>query len=227
MSTASNKTFPQYQSLTEIILTSIRQRIVDGELIPGARLNIDELARNYHASQVPVRESLRKLEAEGLVEFRPNRGAKVRELSSDEVCELCLIRTPLEQLAATQAVKSWTNKSQLGRLGKTLDAMDKTGEAANWHKLHLGFHQQLCELSGLPRLIQLVDVLRGQMRPYSNIYLNDPGHIALAQKEHREMVDCLKNRDGGKMSRVVKEHLARPMHLVLKALASPSTGAKP
>jgi len=92
-----------YRSLTQIIVELIRQEIYEGTHKPGIRLNIADLAQRFQASAVPVREALRNLEAEGLVEFRPNRGVVVRDLSASEVRELFLMRLPLELLAATQA----------------------------------------------------------------------------------------------------------------------------
>ena len=81
----------------------LREAILDGTLAGGETINQVQLSRRFGVSRTPVREALRNLEAEGLVEFRPNRGVVIRDLSATEVRELFLMRLPLELLAATQA----------------------------------------------------------------------------------------------------------------------------
>lgn len=195
---------------------AVRQRIFDGEYAPGARLNISDLAQKFGASPVPVREALRNLEAEGLVKFHANRGVVVRELALDEVRELFLIREPLEQLAATEAMRI-AKPSDVAALEMIVTKMDKGVGSEAWHRLHTQFHQRLYSLSNSPRLAQLIDSLRGQMLPYSKIYLKDRSHLMQAQKEHHEMVECLRTRDIKAMKALIHEHLARPARIAASA----------
>jgi DNA-binding GntR family transcriptional regulator len=197
---------------------AVRQRIFDGEYAPGARLNISDLAQKFGASPVPVREALRNLEAEGLVKFHANRGVVVRELLLDEVRELFLIREPLESLAATEVTRI-IKPSEIGSLELIVTRMDKNVGSEGWHRLHTQFHQRLYALCGLPRLAHLIDSLRGQMLPYSKLYLKDRSHLLQAQKEHHEMMDCLRAHDTEAMKAIVHEHLARPARIALRAFA--------
>lgn len=206
-----------YRSLTQIIVELIRQEIYEGTYKPGARLNIADLAQRFQASAVPVREALRNLEAEGLVEFRPNRGVIIRDLSVREVRELCLMRLPLELLAVTQAALL-ADDAALDAIEAILKRMDTTVGTDEWHVLHEQFHNDFYSLSQLPRLIQQVGVLRGQMRPYGKLYLSDPKHVEMAQAEHYRMVEAARARDPDAIRPLLVEHLRRPAHMALSAL---------
>jgi DNA-binding GntR family transcriptional regulator len=206
-----------YRSLTQIIVELIRQEIYEGIYKPGARLNIADLAQRFQASAVPVREALRNLESEGLVEFRPNRGVIIRELSAREVRELFLMRLPLELLAATQAALL-ADDTALDEIEAILNRMDTSVGTEEWHVLHDQFHHEFYSLSQLPRLIQNVEVLRGQMRPYAKLYLSDPKHVEMAQAEHYQMVAAARRRDPNAIRPALVEHLRRPAHMALTAL---------
>jgi DNA-binding GntR family transcriptional regulator len=212
---------PQYRSLTQIIVETLRQRIFEGEYGPGARLNISVLAQQFGASPVPVREALRNLETEGLVEFRLNRGAVVRTLSAAQVRELFLIRAPLEQLAMAEAVKT-SSEADIEPFDRLLDELDRSASTDTWHQIHTEFHEKLYALCRLPRLTQLLVLLRGQMRPFSKAYLQDPHHLAQAQAEHHRMIECLRRRDVGPVAEIVYEHLARPARMAMQVIGGES-----
>jgi DNA-binding GntR family transcriptional regulator len=209
----------QYRSLTQIIVETLRERVLDGFYEPGQRLNIADLATQFSVSPVPVREALRNLETEGLVQFRLNRGVVVRELSASEVRELYLLRTPLEVLAATEATRGVSPKS-IALLRGLLKSMKEAHGTPEWHGLHNEFHHEFCMLSDLPRLVQLVEVLRGQMRPYSKLYLSNPTHLKQADAEHEEMVDLLESGEIAKLRDLIKRHLGRPARMALDALGA-------
>lgn len=206
-----------YRSLTQIIVELIRQGIYEGTYKPGSRLNIADLAQSFNASAVPVREALRNLEAEGLVEFRPNRGVVIKTLSASEVRELFLMRLPLEILAAMQAAMQ-SESAAIDDLESILHAMDAATGTPDWHLLHDQFHRDLNSLSDLPRLAQYVDVLRGQMRPYGRLYLSDLKHVELAQAEHYTLIAAARKRDMETIRWTIVEHLRRPAHIALTAL---------
>lgn len=206
-----------YRSLTQIIVELIREEIYEGTYKPGARLNISDLAQRFSASAVPVREALRNLETEGLVEFIPNRGVVIRDLSATEVRELCLMRLPLELLAATQAALHADDKA-LDAIEELLKEMDEAEGSKEWYGLHDRFHHEFYSLSQLPRLTQYIEVLRGQMRPYAKLYLSNPKHVEMAQVEHYRMVEAARARDPNAIRPALVEHLRRPAHMALAAL---------
>lgn len=212
----SEDAVPKYRSLTQIIVDSLRQRIFDAEYTPGMRLNITELAQDFGASPVPVREALRNLESEGLIEFRLNRGVVVRHLSHEVIRELYLIRSPLECLAGAEAARQAT-QDDINDLETLVARLDKNLGAESWHQFHRTFHERICAISHLPRLIQLCESLRGQMRPYSKAYLSNRDHILQAQEEHRQMVACIRDHDADRIVTVIREHIERPARMAMAA----------
>ncbi len=130
---------------------------------------------------------MRLLEAEGLVKFRLNRGVVVRDLSAAELRELFLVRLPLETLAATEAAR-WKSEKPLQTMESILRRMDATSKIDTWQSLHENFHEEMCSLSGLPRLSQMIAGLRGQMRPYARLYDEDPEQVRNVQTEHYALV---------------------------------------
>lgn len=219
----------EYKSLTQIIVSKLRKSIFDGSIFdgeygPGSRLNITDLAKRLDVSAIPVREALRLLEAEGLVEFRLNRGVVVRDLSAAELRELFLVRLPLEALAATEAAR-WRSEKSLQTLESTLRKMDAASRSDTWHTLHERFHEELYSLSKLPRLSQMIAGLRGQMRPYAKLYHDEPEQTQHVQAEHYELLKALKKRDKEKIAQIIHEHMARPARLALAKLGAPKETA--
>ncbi|MGH7328875.1 MAG: GntR family transcriptional regulator [Polyangiaceae bacterium] len=195
-----------YRPLSQLVAEKLKERIISGAYEPGSRLTLSDVARNFGVSTIPVREAMRNLEALGLLTFTPNRGATVRALRVDEIRELTLIRTPLEILAATEAMQHVTSK-QLTELEAILKKMDDRPN--EWIALHDRFHTSIHKYSGLPRLCEWLAMLRDRMRPYILLYLNDPKQRAIAQKEHRLYVQGLRRRDAALFQELVPRHLAR------------------
>lgn len=209
-----------FRSITQIITTQLREEILDGVFEPGDRLHIGEMAERYSVSAVPVREALRSLESEGLVRFAPNKGAFVRELSSEEVQELVFIRYPMEVMAALAAIR-WVTLEDLEKLEDILQRMDESPAA--WMSLHSQFHRALSAISSMPRLTEWIDLMRSQMLPYSRMYAEDQTHRELAQKEHYGLVGALRDHDDDAVRTILHEHLARPARIVLDHLGITTT----
>ncbi|MCC6890269.1 MAG: GntR family transcriptional regulator [Hyphomicrobiales bacterium] len=213
----------EYRSLTQIIAEKLRKSIYDGSIFdgeygPGSRLNIADLAKRMNASAIPVREALRRLEAEDLVEFRVNRGVVVRQLSASELRELFLVRLPLEKLAAAEAAR-FADATAVKALTSILKDMDKMDYGPAWHTMHERFHQELYALSRLPRLCQLIAGLRGQMRPYAKLYQDDPEQRRRIQFDHYALLTALRRHDAQKIAKIVGEHISRPARLALAKLS--------
>lgn len=214
----------EYRSLTQIITAKLRKSIYDGSIFdgkygPGSKLNITDLAKRLNVSAIPVREALRRLEAEDLVEFRLNRGVVVRQLSARELHELFLVRLPLEVLAVTEATRV-ADADSVKQLTSILKNMDAAGYGPEWHIMHERFHQELYALSGMPRLCQMVASLRGQMRPYAKLYQDDTVQRRIVQSEHYAVLKALRKHDRDEIGRIIREHISRPARLALAKLSA-------
>ena len=124
------------RSAADLVYARLKEEIVSGRLAGGTALRQDEVARDCGVSKVPVREALRRLEVEGLVEFRPRRGAIVRQLSEADILELLDIRIALECRALELAVPNMVDSDfTLAR-----DILDEYGAATSrerWSVLNL------------------------------------------------------------------------------------------
>ena len=130
---------PVCQTREEFAAQKLREAILLGHLKPGDKLDQNEIAELLGISRSPVRDALRTLAAEGLVEVIPHRGAAVAELSADEVEEIFLIRRILEGMAARLATQR-IGPAQIAELQAVLDEIDQTSDLDGWLELNRRFH---------------------------------------------------------------------------------------
>ena len=139
----------QPQTAEEEAYNFLLEAICCGRYRKGDRLIAEDIATEIGMSRMPVREAFRRLDAQGLVTLRPNRGAVVSGLDIDELHEVFEMRSALEGLAVRVAV-SHIGERQLAALERMLDEMDDyRDESAQWVRRHRAFHEYLCSLAGL------------------------------------------------------------------------------
>lgn len=203
----------------EQVAGEIRQLILGGLLGPGQPVNQDEIAERLGVSRMPVREALRTLAVEGLVQFHPNRGAVVTELSRRDMEELYALRIMLEGPAARRSAENMTSEHLTGLQGliKEMERL-RDGPRAEWAEVHYRFHLSLYESAGMPRLGRLIAGLRNLVEPYSRIYIRLPERMRQAEREHRDLVAACRKRDGERAEKVLVEHLSSPSRALLDLL---------
>lgn len=141
------------------IADELRSMIARGTLSPGMRLGQTELAKQFNASRVPVREALKLLSSEGIVEHDPNRGFFVTRLSSDEAAQLFTLRHLVED--ELMASIEWPSEEQIQELEKTADRLEQLldkGDRQAWWIEHRQFHTTLFDLS--PKKIIMREAMR-------------------------------------------------------------------
>ena len=116
----------QYRTRAQIVVDALRKEMLSGGLEPGQELSQDDLAARYGVSRIPVREALRSLAAEGLVELRPHRAPRVKLHSPEEIAELWWIRQILEPAAARLAAAR-TTPALVSTAARVLARMEKLG----------------------------------------------------------------------------------------------------
>jgi len=140
------------------ISRALAERIIAGDLQPGARLRQDHIAEEFNASHVPVREAFRLLEAQGLAVSEPRRGVRVAGFSLDEVREVAEMRAALEVLALRQAGPHLT-KALLDEAEAISKAGDKASDVQAWEEANRAFHRLIITPCGMPRLLKTIDDL--------------------------------------------------------------------
>ncbi len=181
--------------------------IRSGDLAPGARLTETDLARRLATSRTPVREAIRRLEADGLVDHIPRVGAAIRRLGHAEVMELYEMREVLEGTAARLAARtaSEVELAELATLTADMRAATGADQAA---ALNRHFHATLLSASRNRFLQRSMDGLRKTLLILGPSTLEDTDRLAEALTEHDAVVEALATRDGVQAEIAMRAHIA-------------------
>jgi DNA-binding GntR family transcriptional regulator len=191
----------------EAVYRALRRGIIQGNLLPGARLRSDALANEMQVSRTPVREALRKLEAEGLVAHAGSR-LVVRAFSEQDLTELFYVREALEGMAARLAAENAT-PAEIAEIRELLDDMEavrRRGDVATLRQLTGEFHRLICRASHNNRLLQSLQALLDHVRQIETSTLYNRGRPAQALKEHRGLLQAIEARDADRAEKLAREH---------------------
>jgi DNA-binding GntR family transcriptional regulator len=198
----------------EAVYRALRQGIVHGQLAPGERLRSDALANELRVSRTPVREALRKLEAEGLVEHSGSR-LVVRALSEQDLTELFYVREALEGMAARLAAENAT-PSEIAEIRDLLDDMEtvrRGGALEVLRRLTGEFHQLVSRASHNNRLVQALTTLLDNVRKIQTSTLFGEGRAEQALQEHRELLAAITAGDGDRAEMLARAHRRKTLEL--------------
>jgi DNA-binding GntR family transcriptional regulator len=205
---------PRLENLTlwERVHQHLREEILANRLPAGTELSEVALARQLGVSRGPIRESIVRLAAEGLVLVRPRRGAVVRSLSHDEFVEAYQVREALEVMAVRLAVPRLTTADfdELGRLNDELVQFADAGDVGGFFDTNAAFHSSLVEASGNETLGEIYRQLLGQMGRYQMQSLSLRGNLQRSIVEHRAIVHAASERDAERAASLMAEHIQVP-----------------
>lgn len=209
-----------YPSRQEAVAAALRLDILQGRIPAGARLDIDEIANRHGVSRTPVRDALKQLEGEGLIQVLPYRGVEVTRLTAEDLRELFAIRIALERLALAQAALKVTD-AELGQLRRILRRMDRhaTRDEA-WMKLNAAFHDGVHAASRWPRLIELIRVQRTNVERYVRAGAADLG-VAQQQAEHWQLIEAMTARQPELAASLIAQHLSRTAETLARMTSVP------
>jgi DNA-binding GntR family transcriptional regulator len=208
-------------SLPEIISDRLRKDISRGVYKPGP-VRIRELAERFGVSSMPVREALRRLEAEGLVSFQRNRQIRINSLSADEVDEVFQIRTQLEPFALRRAVPRLQQDERARQvLADLVLRMDnEMGDPDAWRTSNEEFHAGLYRGAGMPRLEAILASLWANIEPYIRFYLRIAANVQLAQQQHHQMLALIEAGAADAAADVLVAHIAISRDALMNAMLS-------
>ena len=200
-----------YVPLRENAYKVIKRMILKGYFKPGERLIENQLSKNFGVSRTPIRESIRKLAAEGLVEITPKGGTKISKLSENDIDEIYEIRDVLESLAAEKAASIMTDKDieSLEKLVKDAEKALLNNEIKKMAQIDTKIHNIICKFSKNNRLFQLIDVLCANITRHRELILETPGAGKEAIVGHREIINALRKRDKKAIRKSIHEHIMR------------------
>lgn len=196
-----------YRPLREVVAEELRSMILRGDLGPGERLLEDRLAEQLGVSRNPIREAIRSLEATGLVEVVPRRGAYVCRPDLDEVRQMLEVRGVLESYAASLVARQ-SPDGILAHLQRLITDGTKAHEAANHVRaaeFHRQFHEAIEAATGNPYLKQVIEPLRERTELVFSLLLENRG--AGGWHEHERILEAIASGDGDTASTAVYEHI--------------------
>jgi DNA-binding GntR family transcriptional regulator len=217
-STRANRVSPP--TVTQYVIETVRADILSGRYPMNSRLDQQAIAAELGVSIIPVRECLRQLEAEGLVQISPRRGVFVVELSIDEFREIYSIRQVLEELAIQQALPHMTpaHLEYVSQINARFIQAIQDRAFATALEINQEFHLALYEPAQQPLLIDLISSLSTRSMRYRQIYVNLPNRTQQAIVDHETILAACRNRDVVAAGQAVRSHLRRTLEGVLATL---------
>lgn len=204
-------------SLPERIAASLAERIVRGELKPGDRVRQDEIAHDFSASHVPVREAFRQLEARGLLISRARRGVYVASLDQASLVEITRMRVALEVLALKYAIPNLTD-DDIVLARRAAKQVDGSKDMSTWEDANRQFHLALYRPCQMPRVLHDIETLHEARLRYMYATATIIDWNPSSQDEHLEIIAAVKSRDTARACVLLEEHIVRAGDILLAAV---------
>jgi DNA-binding GntR family transcriptional regulator len=194
----------------------IKKMILKGHFKPGERLTENQLSKQLGVSRTPIRESIRKLAAEGLVDVFPKGGARVSELMKDDINEIYEIREVLETFATQKATSMITGK-EIEALEKLLRESKKAfsdKDILKMAQINTKFHTLIYRASKNRRLIKLIDILCTNITRHRELILESGAKESI--KGHEEILNALIKRDEKAAQKAIFNHIILGREILLR-----------
>ncbi len=207
-------------TLHDAVLNQLHDMIIEGKLAPGTRINEGPVGASLGVSRTPLREAIKTLASEGLVEILPAKGAIVRRFSEKDISDLLDVLKTLEQLAArlTCAHASDAEIAEIADLHKQMLRLYAERNRLAYFKLNQEIHSAIVRASGNSALAQVHEQLQARIKRVRFIGNELPERWAGAVAEHEEMNQALLARDGETLSEVLGRHLDKTLDRVRDAI---------
>jgi DNA-binding GntR family transcriptional regulator len=217
--TRSSMPAGQDSSAVERVIAYIRHGIRDGHLAPGQRLIESDLQAALRVSRGPIREAVRRLAAENILRVELHKGARVRQLTQEEIRAIYDVREVLEGLACRLAAQNPEfPDARLKALEKEYDR-NSDGTARSYLAYNESFHRLIVQSSRNPELIRLVENLQIPSFLLLVHVVTDAASITRARAEHRPIVKAILRRDGPAAERAMRAHIRNTKKFVMQVVA--------
>jgi DNA-binding GntR family transcriptional regulator len=224
METSGNDTI-QRVSVVDNVTLRLRGALVAGEIKPGERIKIAELEKSFGVSHIPIREAVRRLEAEGLIVALPQRAAVAAGVDLDDLAGLYDLRRMIECDVIERAVGSMTDE-EVGAAATALEQLEAVAQdylSPRFWELHAEFHWALLEPAASAWIQRVVDQTWFASQRYVRLFVS--ATVEEAMVAHRELVACCRRRDGLEAAEILRRHLDRTEQAVRSEFA-PLTAAE-
>ena len=218
-----------HKQLRDVVIDGLREMIADGRVQPGEWIRQERLARELGVSHTPIREALKQLEAEGLVEHVPYRGVRVVEFSLDDVVDIYTMRSALEGLAAAAAATLITPE-ELAEIRRLHDAMvackSPVDDLPKIRELNRDFHRRIVLASRRTYLIRTLEQMWSWFPTmlWNRLTLmadaSTPERADADNQQHELIVAALEARDPERAERLIREHIDQSRQALLTHLGA-------
>jgi len=207
-------------TLHDAIVARVRDMIIEGELAPGSRLHEGNLGKLLGVSRTPLREALKFLASEGLLELSPGRGAVVRQFTAKDVHDSLIVLGSLEGLAGRLACANATDAEirEVRQLHDRMMEMYQKRDRLPYFKLNQTIHSTILRLSKNEALVSVHGVLQARLKRIRYIGNEGPEKWAGAVADHEEIISALEARDAERLSKVLTAHMERTWERVRNAI---------
>jgi len=209
-------------SLHERLVAGLRDMIVEGELAAGARIPERLLCDRFGVSRTPLREALKALASEGMVELLPNRGARVTRLTERDVDDMFQVMSTLEALSGTLACERITEPelAEIRALHYQMLAHYMRRQLPDYFRLNQAIHEAIMDAARNPVLKATYGSLAGRIRRARYVANMSEERWAAAVAEHEAILEALIALDAARLSELLARHLRNKSEVVRAALAA-------
>lgn len=196
------------QSKKQLVYDMLLKNIISGAFPPGSRLVISTLAGHLGVSQIPVREALQQLEADGFISIRPHAGAHVTEIHESLIYEIFGMLAVAESISLGSACPLLT-QDDLDHIEGLLKRMDtELDDPEEFSRSNVEFHMFICERAQTPLIRSMLPSILDHWDRLRRHFLDDvyARRIHKAQQGHRELFDALRNKDTDRVITLAREH---------------------
>jgi DNA-binding GntR family transcriptional regulator len=199
----------QNKPINEIVYEGLRTAIIKGIIPVGERIKETEYSERMNISRTPIREALKRIEDEGLVEYIPNVGVIVKKVSKEDVEEIFKIRIALETLATKNAMEIMTEKEfeQMYQLLVKTEEANSRNEVDRVIDLFTDFNDMIYRFSRMPRLEHIVNRLRDYLKRFRDISLTSQARRKKALEEHWIIYNIMKEKNYDVLPLIISNHL--------------------
>ena len=218
-----------YRTKADLVYEQLREEILSGAVRPGQRVSISRVARDLGVSDIPAREGVKRLEADGLVSFTTHKGAVVTRMGRHEVEELFAIRTELEALALSRAAER-IDATELARLRKILDAMgaaERGGDVAAYGRLNREFHMLAYAAQPYAKLRSMIESLWDSTDWCRRIFSTEAESMRASLAEHEAIYEALARADGDAAAAALRSQKQRAAAWLLERIHEDGDAEEP
>ena len=205
----------------ELIYRRLREQILFGEIAPGQPVTIQGLTERLDAGMTPVREAIRRLTAEGALQFQGNRRVIVPLLSVENISEIIFARQWLESHLGLRATERATPEdlAELTQLDDDLDAAIANGDLQGYLEFNYRFHAKIYDLADAPILAAMAEGLWLRFGPSLRVVCGRLGTQNLPDR-HKELLECMRTGDAEGAARACREDMLQGMEQVRDLLTT-------